>query len=85
MNMVQSIRVDVPTEILLSAHLNGEQFAQELRETLAFKLFANGQLSGGLAAKLAGLPRVTFLLKAGEQGIEWLQYSDDELRRELKA
>jgi hypothetical protein len=29
------------------------------------------------------MPRVYFLLKAGQQDIEWLPYSKDEVRREL--
>lgn len=77
------ITVDVPVEVLLSTHLNAEQFARELRETLAFELFAEGRLSGGKAAQLAGLSRVVFLIKAGERGIDWLAYGQDELRREL--
>ncbi len=79
----QAVTVHVPVDVLLSAHFSSEQIAQELREALAFKLFAEGRLSGGLAAKLAGMPRVLFLLKAGEHGIEWLPFTNDELRREL--
>jgi hypothetical protein len=29
------------------------------------------------------MPRVQFLLKAGQQNIEWLPYGKDEVRREL--
>ncbi len=78
-----TISFQIPTDILLSSNLSAEQIAKEMRETLAFKLFAEGRLSGGKAAKLAGMDRVAFLLKAGQMGIDWLPYSDDELRREL--
>ena len=80
---VNTIIFDIPTDVLISSNLSGEQIAREMRETLAFKLFDEGRLSGGKAAKLADMTRVTFLLKAGQMGIDWLPYSKDDLRREL--
>ena len=80
---VREIKIEVPEDVLLSASISEKQLVQEIREVLAFKLFSDGRLSGGTAAKLAGIPRVQFLLKAGQQNIEWLPYSKDEIRREL--
>jgi predicted HTH domain antitoxin len=77
------ILLDLPVDVLISSNLNEDQLAQELRETLALKLFAEGRLSGGKAAKLAGMSRAAFLFKAGQQGIDWLPYSKAEVRREL--
>ncbi len=65
------------TEVFVQA------LVREMRELLAYKLYSEGRLSGGTAAKLAGMPRVQFLLKAGQQNIEWLSYGKDEVRREL--
>ena len=79
----REIRIKVPEDILLSASFNETQFATEMRETLAFKLFSQGWLSGGKAAKLAGMSRVQFLLEAGKHNIDWLPFDQDELRREL--
>ena len=80
---VREIKIKVTEDVLLSASISEKQLVHEMREVLAFKLFADGRLSGGTAAKLAGMPRVHFLLKAGQQNIEWLSYSKDEVRREL--
>ncbi len=80
---VREIKIKVPEDVLLSASISEKQLVQEMREVLAFKLFSDGRLSGGTAAKLAGMPRVHFLLKACQQNIEWLPYSKDEVRREL--
>ena len=80
---VREIRIELPEDVLLSASISEKQFVQEMREVLAYKLFYDGRLSEGTAAKLAGMPRVIFLLKAGQQNIEWLPYSKDEVRREL--
>jgi predicted HTH domain antitoxin len=80
---VREIKIKLPENVLLSASISEKQLVQEMREVIAFKLFAEGRLSGGTAAKLAGMPRVKFLLKAGQLNVEWLPYSKDEVRREL--
>jgi len=80
---VREIKIKLPTDVLLSTSISEKQLAQTMREVLAFKFFAEGRLSSGMAAKLAGMTRVAFLLKAGQQDIEWLPYSEDELRREI--
>ncbi|MEA3415235.1 MAG: UPF0175 family protein [Thermodesulfobacteriota bacterium] len=79
----REIRIKVPEDILLSASFNETRFAAEMRETLTFKLFSQGRLSGGKTAKLAGMSRVQFLLEAGKHNIDWLPFDQDELRREL--
>ena len=45
--------------------------------------FADGRLSGGKAAKLAGMSRIAFLCNAYRHNVDWLSYSKDEVRREL--
>lgn len=79
----REIKIKLPVDVLLSTSVNEKQLAKEMRETLAFKYYSEGRLSSGKAAKLAGMTRVAFLLKAGQNNVEWLSYSDDELRREL--
>ena len=80
---VREIKIKLPEDVLLSASISEKQLAHEMREVMALKLYSEGRLSGGTAAKLAGIPRVHFLLKVGQHNIEWLPYSKDEVRREL--
>jgi predicted HTH domain antitoxin len=80
---VREIKMELPEDVLLSASLTENQLVQEMREALALKLYSEGRRSGGTAAKLAGMPRVAFLLHAGQHNMEWLPYSKDEVRREL--
>ncbi|MEW6378134.1 MAG: UPF0175 family protein [bacterium] len=40
-----------------------------MRKLIAFKLSADGRLSGGRAARLAGMSRIHFLMEAGAQTI----------------
>lgn len=79
----REIRIRVPEDILLATSFNETQLVAEMLETLAYKLFSQGRLSGGKAAKLAGMPRIQFLLKADQHHIDWLPFDEDELRREL--
>lgn len=73
-----------PVDILLSANINQEDMVQEMRETLAYKYFEKGRLSGGKAARLAGVSRVAFLCNAYRYNVDWLSYSEDDVRRELE-
>jgi predicted HTH domain antitoxin len=80
---VKEIKINLPTDVLLSANTDQEHIAQEMREALAYKYFSQGRLSSGKAAKLAGISRIEFLLNAHKYNVEWLSYSQDEIRREL--
>ena len=80
---IKEIKISLPMDVLLSANIDQEHIVQEMREALAYKYFANGRLSSGKAAKLAGMSRVAFLLNAQRHNVEWLSYSEDEVRREL--
>jgi predicted HTH domain antitoxin len=50
---------------------------------LAVKLFENGRISLGQAAKLAGFSKQAFIEVLGKQQIPVINYSPDELREEL--
>ncbi len=80
---VREIKITLPVDVLLSTNINEKLLAQDMRETIAYKYYAEGRLSSGKAAKLAGMSRVVFLLEASKHNGEWLSYSKDELRREL--
>ncbi|MFC1851229.1 UPF0175 family protein [candidate division CSSED10-310 bacterium] len=79
----REIKISIPVEVLLSASMTEEQITKELREMLAFKLFSEGKLTSGNAAKLIGMSRVAFLFEASRRGIDILSYSENELHREL--
>jgi len=80
---LKEIKISLPSDILLSANINREDLAQEMLETLAYKYFSKGRLSGGQAARLAGMTRVAFLANAYRHNVEWLSYSPEDVIREL--
>ncbi len=59
------------------------EFEREAKMAMAIKLFEMGRISSGVAASLAGLDRVAFLLKLHEYGVSMVQGDEDELQEDL--
>lgn len=74
--------LDIPDETLLSLKLSSDAAADEIRLAAAVKLCELGRLSSGAAARLAGVPRVVFLSKLADYGVDTFRLSGDELERE---
>ena len=79
---MRQLILDVPDESLLSLHLSDEAAAAEIRLAAAVKLYELGRLSSGAAARLAGIPRVLFLSKLADYGVDTFNLSEDELERQ---
>lgn len=60
-----------------------EEMSRDVRLYSALMLFRTGKLSSGVAAEMAGLPRVMFLDLCAEYEIPVSPISADELRQEL--
>ena len=58
----RQVVIDVPETILLAEKTDEISFSWELRMLAAVKLYELGRLSSGIAAELAGMSRVEFLL-----------------------
>ncbi len=60
------------------------EFEQEARMAMAVKLFEMKRLASGIAAQLAGMDRVTFLLSLQRYGVAMIDLEEDELRADLE-
>ena len=78
------ITIEIPEETLIALRLPRGDAATELRMAAAAKLFELGRMSSGAAAKLAGMPRVVFLSKLADYGVDTFKLTEDDLRAEAR-
>jgi predicted HTH domain antitoxin len=64
--MTATLEIDLPAGVELSEF--------DLKMTLAAKLYEDGTLSGGQAAKLAGVSKRTFIESLGKYGVSVFGY-----------
>jgi predicted HTH domain antitoxin len=81
---MNSLRNPYPPEVLRALEKEPEELEEEARLLLALKLYETGKLSTGLAAKLAGVPRETFLFLLGQHGLSPFGEEPEELERDLE-
>lgn len=78
-----TITLAVPDKAKLALKVSAEDMGPELLLAAAVKLYELRRLSSGAAAELAGIPKPLFLLKLADYGVDALDLSEAELRKEL--
>ncbi len=81
---MKPIVIDIPDESLLALRVSTDEAASLVRMAAAVKLFELGQLSSGAAARLAGVPRVVFLSRLADYGVDTFRLTVEELQRETR-
>jgi predicted HTH domain antitoxin len=69
----------------MSVSLHEDLREDRVPEALACRLFADGVLSLGKAARLSGLTPETFIEKLGALGIPAVDYPPEELENEISV
>jgi predicted HTH domain antitoxin len=80
---MSSIVIDLPDEALAALNLSPDEAAREARRIVAVHWFAQGRISQGTGARIAGLSRADFLLALGEAKVSPIQVTFDELSEEV--
>ena len=78
------ILLDIPEDSMFALKLQPDEVGETLRMVAAVKLFELGRLSSGAAAVLAGVPRVVFLTKLADYGVDTFRLTEEELQREVR-
>ena len=81
---MSQILLDVPDDSLLALRTSAEDAGPELLLAAAVKLYEMHRLSSGAAAQLAGLPRVIFLQRLADFGVDAFRLSGEQLEREVR-
>ncbi len=82
--MNHQLNISYPEKLPDALQLTHKQFEKDAKMAMAVKLFEMGKLSSGIAAKLAGVDRVYFLLNLHNYGVNMIDLETEELESDLK-
>jgi predicted HTH domain antitoxin len=82
--MNYQLNISYPEKLPDALQLTHEQFQIDAKMAMAVKLFELGKLSSGMAAQLAGVDRVFFLLNLHLFNVNMIEMETDELESDLK-
>ncbi|MGK7900638.1 MAG: UPF0175 family protein [Hormoscilla sp.] len=80
---MSEITMTLPEEVLSALQLTPKQLGEEMRLASAVKLYELGKISDGVAANMAGIPRVVFLSKLADYGVDTFRLTEAELLEDL--
>lgn len=81
--MTHRMIIDYDDDMLANIALSPDEFAEEARLLLAAKLYEQGRLSSGQAAKLCGKGRVDFLFSLARIGVPMSNLRPDDAELEI--
>ena len=82
---MNTMTLECGPELAVALGRRQSELEGEVRLASALKLFELGRISSGLAARLAGMARVEFLLLCGEYGVSVFQQTKKEIVSDLDA
>ncbi|MFZ5821845.1 MAG: UPF0175 family protein [Chloroflexota bacterium] len=81
---MNTFSIEYPPEVLWALQQEPQEFEREARLLLGIKLYESGKLTTGLAARIAGVPRLTFMFLLGQYGLSPFGETPEDLARDLK-
>jgi predicted HTH domain antitoxin len=81
--MLQNFNIRYPESLPDALQMTPAQFESDAKMAMAVKLFELGKISSGVAAQLAGVDRVYFLLQLHNFGVNMIDLTNEELESDL--
>jgi predicted HTH domain antitoxin len=81
----QEVTIPVPDSILTTLNMEAPEIAHSMREEFALKTFGAGKLTLAQAAAFCGMSVYDFIVTASRAGLPIIDYSIEEVDRELAA
>ena len=81
---MKTITIEVPDEMTSLGGGTDKELAGAMRLATAILWYQQGRISQGKAAEFAGMNRVLFLNALHDAGVEAIQVTEEELRREME-
>ncbi len=82
--MTATLIIQYPETLPDRLHQTREEFEQEARMAMAVKLFESKRISSGVAAALAGLDRVAFLLLLHRHNAAMIDLEESDIESDLR-
>lgn len=82
---METVKVELPSELLKAADLEGSNLSQEAARLLAVELYREDKVSLGRAAELCQTPLAAFMEFAAKHGVPPLRYSFEDLEAERQS
>jgi predicted HTH domain antitoxin len=79
------VSIPIPNGLPQALKMSDEEFCAEARSVLAAKLYEMGRVSLGVAAEIAGMPRLDFLGALTHYGVPAINLKDEEVAHEIQA
>jgi predicted HTH domain antitoxin len=80
----KTLIIEYPAEILWAVQQEQAEFEADARILLAVKLYETGKLTTGLAARMAGVSRSTFIFLLGRHGLSAFGEGPEEVEDDLE-
>lgn len=81
--MSEPLTVEFDDEILLVTNMTSGEFIATTKFTMAAKLWMDGKITAGQAAKICGMGKVEFLYELPKHGYPMSNLGPDDLEAEL--
>jgi predicted HTH domain antitoxin len=82
--MKKKMEIEYPSSLPDALQESADNFEREAKMAMAVKLFEMKRISSGIAAKIAGMDRVSFLLELHKYGVSMFNMEVNELNSDVE-